>query len=240
MRALTIAVVAIAAILTGCAKTPPLPAATVSTIDTIAVVVGSKKDVRVSHRGFTVFNNDGTRFDAADWGIVDLEMAALRRRLEPRFKVIAVPATPVDEDDLVWSSYSRRVENIVSPALAGSGVSADVILFLDILQIQAFPGISWKFSGCGIYDVGAFSDKTYTRAYCVSTLHLIDPKTMEDIARAPLTGDGDVYAAVEVLPDFGFTSVHLTPEQIETAKKGITAALDRAIPVALQNMGLIP
>jgi len=44
-----------------------------------------------------------------------------------------------------------------------------------------------------------------------------------------LTGDGDVYAAVEVLPDFGFTSVHLTPEQIEEYRAA-RKELDKTFP----------
>ncbi|MCF4165112.1 hypothetical protein L2U69_05615 [Zavarzinia compransoris] len=233
--------VAITTLLAGCAPTPPLPPATVSTISTIAVVIAPKSTVRVSHRGITVFGNDGTSYDAKEWGIDEMKVAALRRNLEPRFKLVVIPAPAIDEDDMLSDSYSGRVESIVVPAMAGSGVKADAILFFNLYKSVAFPDIGWQFSGCGIYDISRpFADESLARAYCVGDIHIIDPVTMKDMANGSLSAGDGTHAAVEVISNLGFESVHLTPGQIEKAKAAIAAALDHYVPIALHKTGLIP
>ena len=241
MKALTAVALTVAALLSACAQLPPMPAAAVSNIKTIAVVVGTTEKIAVTNRDFLDVETNDTTYTPQEWGVVDMAVAALRRSLEPRCELIIVPAEPVSGDDLYWSVTGHRVERIVAPAMAASGAKADAILFFSPYSAKAFPSIPWNVEGCGIHTLTwAFTDKTDTWAYCVASLLVIDPATMRELSEGRMKAPDPIHAAALEIPDFKFQSVQLTPEQVGKAKAGIAAALDHYIPIALRETGLIP
>ncbi|MDD3445132.1 MAG: hypothetical protein PHS60_06965 [Zavarzinia sp.] len=228
-------------LLAGCVTSVALPPTRVEQIKTLAVVVMPYDNVRVSHRGFTVFNNEGTSYDANEWGVAAMKMAALRHVLEPRFTLVEIPAPAVDQDEALDSSLDWRLKTIVAPAYAAAGVKADAILYVDTRREVAFYDSEWKFAGCGLYDVHVpLRDIYLTRVYCVGALHVVDPATMTTMASSYYATPDYLSALVEPVEDFDWSGTKLSDAQIAKAKRAIGALLDQYMPALVRNTGLVP
>lgn len=231
--------------LTGCAEMPAPPSATESKIATIAVIIAPWSKVQIGHRSLYRGKDRYHEYEAKDWGVDDMKMAALRQSLEPRYQLTPIPAPAVDEKEMLYATYGHRVDSIVRPAMAQSGVKADAVLFLDSYLEFAFFGSKWQYAGCGVFDKFAVSlflteAEHVTEAYCITTVHLIDPSTLQDLGVGHLRTEGGDDHAMVVLPDFDWHGVQLSPDQIERARAAMAGALNRYMPGALKHVGLIP
>lgn len=243
MRRLAFLLLAATALLAACGPTPrPVPTDVSDRIRTIGVIVAPWDSIPASHLGVTVFTNEGHAYSAADWKLADMFTAALRGALEPRYRVVAVPALPVDQGDYRGSSYRWRLETVVAPSVAAAPTKADAYIFVDMFQLTDPILLSERqYMGCGLIDMASmFSGKHMTRYYCLGSLDVLDAAKFEDLGHTMLSSETNDKALTGVIPDFDWQSADLTPAQVETARRAIAQALQARMPALVRQLGLQP
>ncbi|MCW0181065.1 MAG: hypothetical protein OJI70_04765 [Zavarzinia sp.] len=243
MRFLAPLLLAATALLAACGPTPkPVPTDVSGGIKTIGVIVAPWDSIPASHLGLTIFTNEGHVYSATEWKLADMLTAALREALEPRYRVVAVPAVPVDQDDYRGSSYSWRIRTIVAPSVAAAPTRADAYIFVDMFELtDPILASERKYMGCGLIDMASmFSGKHMTRLYCLGSLDVLDPASLEPVGHTMLSTETNDMALTQIMPDFDWQSAELTPAQIEAARRAIAQALQARMPALVKQLGLQP
>lgn len=88
-----VACLAVALVLAGCAPTQ-LPPGMADRVHTVGFISALGDQIRFARSGITIFGNDRSEGDVADWRIDDLVMASAKSSLEPRYQVTARKGDP--------------------------------------------------------------------------------------------------------------------------------------------------
>jgi hypothetical protein len=217
-----------------------------SGIHTIGVISAVGHRATLQKVGFMAFGNLLEEIDSSDWGIDDKIAAMVTDALQGRIAVRRIAADPVafSTQETSWYNESQvPVEDLVSKLTDREGIDAYLVCYPFPVQDPINPTNQW-FRGLGLYRRG-WLGPTFD-LFAFYRCALIDARTNKELSGGKgMLGDSNFFQHPWPYADvdpaiWADHAPDLTATQRDAIKAGVMDLVEKSLPWALSDAGLVP